>query len=551
MGAKLRAFGGRTRMIKSQILHALVAALVIFVLFSVAMGQDTATQEEVLEKVKEAASALSRTGDVEQFKQKQGPWVWKDTYIFVLDCDKVYAILRVRPDMTGLQISDPRGSSIFPKPKELCEAARRADGIWIQYWWTKAGEKKSSMEIGYLLGARGTPYIVGARIDEAAIEKRRNSRSIFQIQVKPILIALSFPAGLGLIFLVYRLLSSRSFVAGVGSLSSIPLLRRSPPKLGDYEILSEIGRGGMGTVFKGVGRQRQTVAIKLIGGVGLDPRAGARARNRLGLVREARLAASLRHPNIVKVLDVGREKHALYVIMEYLEGVPLSRYIRNHRPGVLEALRIVAELCDALSYAHGRGVVHRDIKPANIFITADKTVKVLDFGLAFQGDELGSRPALAGTPPYMSPEQISGGAVDARSDVWSAGITLFEILKGNCPFVGEDLLSLRSRIIDEGLPELPSELPFGSETKAILERALAKNRETRYQTAADFCVDLRSLILKIQQANLNSPAIASPPGIHDPVFSWKLNDSSERTLPPPNRMVNLGFRSSSAGQRFV
>jgi serine/threonine protein kinase len=365
--------------------------------------------------------------------------------------------------------------------------------------------------------------------------------------VKAILIVVSFSLGLGLVFLIFRL-RSRSFVTGVVPPGPFPLQGKRRPKIGDYTILSELGRGGMGTVFKAVGRRGGTVAIKLIGGMGLDRRAGVRRRNRVGLVREARLAASLRHPNIVKVFDIRRENQTLYVIMEYLEGTPLSRHIRSQKPGVLEALRIVAEVCDALSYAHGRGVVHRDIKPANIFITAAKTVKVLDFGLAFQGDD---RSGLAGTPPYMSPEQFIGKDVDARSDIWSTGVTLFETLTGDRPFVEENLPSLRMKIVDGSLPELPPGLPHAHELKAFLEKALSKDREARYQTAAEFSVDLRSLILKIQQADLDSPAIASPPGIHDPVFSWNLNNSSEQTLPPPQPMVNLGFKKQFRAPVFL
>jgi Protein kinase domain len=329
-GSKTPSLGG-TGMNKGQILGTLVAALVILGVSSVAVGQDHATPEEVVDKVKEAASALSKTGDVEQFNQKQGPWVWKDTHIFVLNCEKINAAYLETPDIKGIQIKDAKGISILPTPKELCEAARKPEGTWTQYWWGKAGETRAYPRSGYLLGAKGTPYVVGAGSygGKATTAKRGYLQSMVQF-VRPILIVLAFPLVLGPIYFVIFRLRSRSFVTGVVPPGPIPLQGRRRPKIGDYTILSEVGRGGMGTVFRGVGRQGRMVAIKLIGGVGLDRRAGARGRNRVGLVYEARLAASLRHPNIVKVFDIRRENQTLYVIMEYLEGAPLSRYIRSH-----------------------------------------------------------------------------------------------------------------------------------------------------------------------------------------------------------------------------
>ena len=151
----------------------------------------------------------------------------------------------------------------------------------------------------------------------------------------------------------------------------------------------------------------------------------------------------------------------------------------------------------------------------------------------------------------MSPEQIIGRNVDARSDVWSAGVTLFETLTGVCPFVADNLPSLRIKIVNGNLPELLPELAYAHELKAVLEKALAKDREARYQTAAEFGMELRSLMLKIQQADLSSPAVEPPPSIHDAAFSWNLNDSSEQRLPPPKPFVNLGFREQLRAGVFL
>jgi cytochrome c len=153
----------------------LAAALLIVALPSTGAGQDKATPQEVVAKVREAASTLSKTGDLAQFNQKQGPWVWKDSYIFVQDCDKmVLAAHALRPDIIGhdmASIKDPKGNSIFSNPKALCEAARKSSGTWAEYWWAKPGEKEGSRKVSYFLGAKGTPYVVCAGIydDKATI----------------------------------------------------------------------------------------------------------------------------------------------------------------------------------------------------------------------------------------------------------------------------------------------------------------------------------------------------------------------------------------------
>jgi signal transduction histidine kinase len=157
---------------KNSKIFALVAvALISVALCTVAVGQDHATAQEVVAKVREAASTLSKTGDVAQFQQKQGPWVWKDTYIFVDDCDKkVVAAHPTHPEQVGQDIAsikDTRGKNVFPEG--WCDAARKPSGVWIEYWWQKAGEKEGSRKLTYSLSAKGTPYVVNAGIyDEKA-----------------------------------------------------------------------------------------------------------------------------------------------------------------------------------------------------------------------------------------------------------------------------------------------------------------------------------------------------------------------------------------------
>ena len=159
----------------SKIFAGVAVALASVALCAVAVGQDHATAQEVVAKVREAATTLSKTGDLAQFNQKQGPWVWKDTYIFVLNCDKMtQAAHPLRPDLRGTEISsikDPKGNAIFPNPKDVCEAARKPSGTWVEYSWAKAGEKEGSRKVSYLLSAKGTPYVVAAGVydDKASI----------------------------------------------------------------------------------------------------------------------------------------------------------------------------------------------------------------------------------------------------------------------------------------------------------------------------------------------------------------------------------------------
>jgi cytochrome c len=161
----------------SKILVVLAAVLLIVALSGVALGQEKATPQEVVAKVKEAATILSQTGDLTQFKQRQGPWVWKDTYIFVEDCDKkVNAAHPIKPDQMGqdlASIKDPSGRKVFPDPEAFCAAARKPSGVWTEYLWPKAGATESSRKVSYHLSAKGTPYVVSAGIydDNATVDE--------------------------------------------------------------------------------------------------------------------------------------------------------------------------------------------------------------------------------------------------------------------------------------------------------------------------------------------------------------------------------------------
>ena len=159
----------------SKIFAAVTVALLNLVLCAVAVGQDHATAQEVVAKVREAASTLSKTGDLAPFNQKQGPWVWKDTYIFVEDCNKKVQVAHpIRPELVGIDfmsIKDTKGKNVFPEG--FCDAAKKPSGVWYEYWWPKPGEKEGSRKLAYGLSAKGTPYVVAAGVydDKATIKE--------------------------------------------------------------------------------------------------------------------------------------------------------------------------------------------------------------------------------------------------------------------------------------------------------------------------------------------------------------------------------------------
>ncbi len=202
--------------------------------------------------------------------------------------------------------------------------------------------------------------------------------------------------------------------------------------IGLYGVMGEVGRGGMGVVYKATDSSTgRVVAIKMIKGM-----AASNQQGRMSLVREARPSSGQsKSPKHHKdTHDIGQHKGWLYIVMEYLHGEPLDRVIRSRSAlPVGQKLRILIQLCDALDHAHCNGVIHRDVKPANLFIAQDGTVKVLDFGLAVQSNVSGPG-RFAGTIQYMSPQQIGNGELDRRSDVWSAGVTMYELLSGQLPF---------------------------------------------------------------------------------------------------------------------
>ncbi len=219
-------------------------------------------------------------------------------------------------------------------------------------------------------------------------------------------------------------------------------------KLGRYEIVAELGKGAMGTVYKANDPMlERTVALKTIN---LAVSANEMAEYEARFYQEAKAAGGLNHPNIVTIYDVGKTGDMPYLAMEYLEGSELHEILRHRKPlSAAHALEIAAQVADGLAYAHDRGVVHRDVKPANIMVVRDGLVKIADFGVArMRSSERGADTQVVGSPRYMSPEQVLRKRAEHRSDIFSLGMVLYEMLTGAPPFTGADLNAILFQIVN-------------------------------------------------------------------------------------------------------
>ncbi len=263
--------------------------------------------------------------------------------------------------------------------------------------------------------------------------------------------------------------------------------------LGRYEILAELGQGAMGTVYQA--RDPLLDRIVAIKTVNLMLPKEEVAEYEARFYQEAKAAGQLSHPNIVTVYDIGKSEKLAYMAMELLEGKELRSLLAARTPiPVAHALEIAAQVADGLQYAHERGIVHRDIKPANIMVLTDGAVKITDFGIArMRNNEVKTMTGMIlGSPKYMSPEQVSGKRADSRSDIFSLGVVLYEMITGTSPFVADNIHGVMYQTLNFNPPaprtlnpELPDVLNF------ISAKALAKNLDDRYQRAKDFANDLR------------------------------------------------------------
>jgi serine/threonine-protein kinase len=287
-------------------------------------------------------------------------------------------------------------------------------------------------------------------------------------------------------------------------------------KAGRYEISGELGRGAMGVVFAAkdpvIGR---TVAVKTLQlseeGTGLS-KAELLAR----FQTEARAAGSLTHPNIVVVFDAGEEEGRFFITMELVEGKSLQALLDAGQAfPIPRVMRIMEQACSALQFAHERNIVHRDIKPANMMLTADDTLKITDFGTAkiLQFGTVQQTAHVMGTPSYMSPEQIKGKVVDGRSDIFSLGVVLYEMVTGEKPFPGQNITTVIYKIVNEE-PTQPRDIDSSIHPglNSVILKALAKEPSQRYQTCRELFGDLRNYRSVSAAANPNAtlPLTANP-----------------------------------------
>jgi serine/threonine protein kinase len=308
-------------------------------------------------------------------------------------------------------------------------------------------------------------------------------------------------------------IDSPAFAAAAELFAAGAVELQAGQEVGAYEVVAPIGRGGMGEVYLAADRRLgRKVALKLL------PASFTQNTDRLRrFEQEARAASALNHPNILTIYEIGETAGVHFIATEFIEGETLRQYLRHTQPDSDEALRIAVQIADALAAAHKAGIIHRDIKPENIMLRPDGYVKVLDFGLAKLSEAqlthnsdpeaptlglVNTNPGMVmGTVNYMSPEQARGQEVDARTDIWSLGVVLYECVTGHEPFAGETPADTLAHILQTEPPPLALLLPdVAPELERIITKALRKDREERYQTVKDLLLDLKSLKQELEFA---------------------------------------------------
>src|SRR5262245_56571309 len=295
-------------------------------------------------------------------------------------------------------------------------------------------------------------------------------------------------------------------------------------KIGNYEILSLIGAGGMGEVYLARDvRLDRRIALKILPAqFTQDPAQVERFE------REARAASALNHPNIITIYEIGREGDTHFIATEFIEGHTLREIIAGEKTQLREGLAIAIQVADALATAHTAGIVHRDIKPENVMVRGDGLVKLLDFGLAkpmksetTTGNlqkpgavSLQTEPRmLMGTLAYLSPEQARGEKVDHRTDIFSLGVVLYEMIAGTRPFSGENSAAILDAILNRAHePVMLERQKSSDELNSMISRALEKDRQARYQSANDLRDDLQRLARRLEMAEEIGDRQRSQPG---------------------------------------
>jgi len=289
--------------------------------------------------------------------------------------------------------------------------------------------------------------------------------------------------------------------SGGNNMSNLLITGGAKPTLGRYEIVKELGRGAMGTVYLGRDPKiNREVAIKTMA-LSQEFESDELQEVKERFFREAETAGRLTHPNIVTIFDAGEEHDLAYIAMEFLNGTDLVPFTKKDKLLPATAvLKITGKVAEALHYAHNQGVIHRDIKPANIMLLRNKTVKVTDFGIArITASSKTKTGVVLGTPSYMSPEQLSGKHVDGRSDLFSMGVMLYEMLSGARPFRGDSMATLMFQIANEPHPDVREHNPDLPESiSKVIDRLLAKEPENRYDNGGEV---VRAIIACLNDVN--------------------------------------------------
>jgi serine/threonine-protein kinase len=298
-------------------------------------------------------------------------------------------------------------------------------------------------------------------------------------------------------------------------------------RVGDYEIIGLVGAGGMGRVYKvrSIISNREEAMKVLLPDLNSEQELAAR------FIAEIRTLAGLEHPNIAQLRTAFQFQNQLIMIMEFVEGATLEKLASASALPVDRVLDYATQTLSALSFAHSHGVIHRDIKPANIMITTHGQVKLMDFGIAKNADEMHlTRPGMTiGSVYYMSPEQVRGGTVDARSDLYSLGVTLYESLTGRKPFQADTSFSVLNAHLNEApVPPIEVNAALSPELNSIILRALAKNPADRFQTAQEFHDALKALLEPA--ASRSAPLPVDQPPAFAPVPSFAAAPSATAAI---------------------
>lgn len=302
-----------------------------------------------------------------------------------------------------------------------------------------------------------------------------------------------------------------------------------PRSLGRYRITEVLSHGAMGIVYRAFDPViERTVALKTIR-LRLETHEADQFKERF--YREAKAAGGLNHSNIVTIYDAAEDNGVSYIAMELLEGLSLQQIIdAGSRLSIVRAVRIAIEVADALAYAHGNGVIHRDIKPANIVLTKSGLIKITDFGIAQLPATSFTQPGLlVGSPRYMSPEQISCRSIDGRSDIFSLGAVLYELLTGHPAFHGEDIGELMYSILHTApLPLSHTSTSIPAYLEDVLHRALAKNPDDRFQSAKDLARALRDFQASPEKRVLPYLSIMQPNEVQSTAINLPSTSRSRR-----------------------